>query len=66
MICRLSLVVALLWLLTLTASLRPAHAGRVQSPERVDIGLLGSERSKIDMAAYSLTDWRRRPQHSPR
>jgi phosphatidylserine/phosphatidylglycerophosphate/cardiolipin synthase-like enzyme len=63
MVCRLSLVVALLWLLTLAASLRPAHADQVEihyapveNLERMDVGLLRSARAKIDMAAYSLTD----------
>lgn len=63
MVCRLSLVVALLWLLMLAASLRPAHAeaeihyAPVENLERVDVELLRSARAKVDMAAYSLTDW---------
>jgi phosphatidylserine/phosphatidylglycerophosphate/cardiolipin synthase-like enzyme len=64
MVCRLLLIAALLCLFGLAASVRPVHADQVEvhyapveNLERVDVGLLRSARAKIDMAAYSLTDW---------
>jgi phosphatidylserine/phosphatidylglycerophosphate/cardiolipin synthase-like enzyme len=61
---RLSLVVALIGLLVLLAISRPAraepieiHYAPVENLEHLDVELLRSARSKINMAAYSLTDW---------
>ncbi len=61
---RLSLVLALLGLFLLLAFVRPAGAepaeiryAPVENLERVDVELLHSARTKIDLAAYSLTDW---------
>jgi phosphatidylserine/phosphatidylglycerophosphate/cardiolipin synthase-like enzyme len=61
---RLSLVVALIGVLVLLAIVRPVraepfeiHYAPVENLEHVDVELLRSARSKIDMAAYSLTDW---------
>jgi phosphatidylserine/phosphatidylglycerophosphate/cardiolipin synthase-like enzyme len=51
-------------LIVLSASFAPAtadpveiHYAPVENLERVDVGLLQSARSKIDLTAYSLTDW---------
>jgi PLD-like domain len=64
MALRLSLVLALLGLFILLAFARPAgaepveiHYAPVENLEHVDVELLRSARAKIDMAAYSLTDW---------
>ncbi len=64
MALRLSLVLALLGLFILLAFARPAgaepveiHYAQVENLEHVDVELLRSARAKIDMAAYSLTDW---------
>ena len=61
---RLSLVFALLALFLLLAFARPAgaetleiHYAPVENLERVDVELLKSAQKRIDMAAYSLTDW---------
>jgi hypothetical protein len=61
---RLSLVLAFLGLFVLLAFSRPAgaepveiHYAPVENLERVDVEVLRSARAKIDMAAYSLTDW---------
>ena len=58
---RPSLVVGLI---TLFASIAPAtadpvevHYAPVENLERVDVALLQSARSKIDLTAFSLTDW---------
>lgn len=60
---RLSLVLALIGFFLLLA-LRPAgaepaeiHYAPIENLDRVDVELLHSARSKIDLAAYSLTDW---------
>ena len=64
MALRLSLVLALLGLFILLAFARPAgaepveiHYAPVENLEHVDVELLRSARAKIDIAAYSLTDW---------
>lgn len=61
---RLSLVLALPGVFFLLAFARPAaaepvevHYAPVENLERVDVELLRSARAKIDIAAYSLTDW---------
>ncbi|MGD9656962.1 MAG: phospholipase D-like domain-containing protein [Methylocystis sp.] len=61
---RPSLILALLGLFVLMGFARPAGAGSieihyapVENLERVDLDLLRSARTKINMAAYSLTDW---------
>ena len=58
---RLSLAGALFMLsaLAIPAAADPVevHYAPVENLERIDVALLRSARSKIDLAAYSLTDW---------
>ncbi len=58
---RLSLVAGLLTLFAFTtpatADTVEIHYAPVENLERVDVALLRSARSKIDLTAYSLTDW---------
>ncbi len=58
---RLSLVAGLLTLFAFTAPATAdpveVHYAPVENLERVDVALLQSARSKIDLTAFSLTDW---------
>jgi phosphatidylserine/phosphatidylglycerophosphate/cardiolipin synthase-like enzyme len=58
---RLSVVAGLLALIAFTAPATAdpveVHYAPVENLERVDVALLQSARSKIDLTAFSLTDW---------